>query len=234
MRYIKFASFLEAIKSFQVMCQQVLRVCNILENFLDDFPSKLDFDTILHTTVDLSSSKLQLLSRSVYLAALQVYTARMSVLLQRSMVARGIPEKLCNMELVQLQWLPIVSRVASDTLRVLCVHRNRLLVRLDGVLTSWSVQKLSRKFDLIIYFYFNFYFYFYFCNCCVSNRGVIVGEAGIVEQQYRLAVLAEMEATEGVVTGAEESISQWCICWSLLYVTLLMDLHFGLTMEMVR
>ena len=76
-RHIDIIPFSKCLKHLHNICNEVIHVCSIFEDFNQLFNQHtLDYEMILHTTSSLSSSKLHLLSRSLYLGECKLYSIK--------------------------------------------------------------------------------------------------------------------------------------------------------------
>jgi hypothetical protein len=141
-RHINFLSFSKSILHIQDICNEILHICNISIDFdysinpEDIDKGKIDYSTLLHTSINISRE--HLISRSLFFSILSTFSGSMSELIQKDMLNKGLPSLLVGSELVQERWLSNLSKVAWDTLKILTAHRNKVLIRLDANLSAWG------------------------------------------------------------------------------------------------
>ena len=135
-RTIKPKSLFQSIGQLRQICAEVVKVCSLAESF--EKSETLDYEILLHSSVDVSDQKMHVVSRSLYCGVLYQFSPDMGTLVERAMRARGIPETLLLGEEVD-QWIRFsLARVASETLRALTLNRSKLLPKLDGVLQRYG------------------------------------------------------------------------------------------------
>eukprot|EP00605_Chrysophyceae_sp_TOSAG23-4_P002322 GSChrysophyteH1.ASY1.ANO1.2568.1 assembled CDS len=103
--------------------------------------SPLTYDHIFAETFQISERKFHILARSLYLSHINVLTAeRMTDFVVKSMESWGVPGIFIRSELVLHNWIPeTVVKTFYDSLKCLCICRNKLLVKTDNLLSSWAV-----------------------------------------------------------------------------------------------
>jgi hypothetical protein len=148
-RFIKFKKFSACVAHLQSITRQALKVCAIYQDLAKAHTrGVLDFEDLLQISTLLSADRLHLLSRSLYLGAIYSWLPVMGELVVQSMRRRGMPADLIGdtppdaptiPSRVRDEWVQLsVSRTAWDSLKALMVNRNRLLGKLEGLLSAWG------------------------------------------------------------------------------------------------
>ena len=209
-RAIKIKPFSRSIAHLKDISKQVLKVCVVYGDLtVAAARGTLDFEDLLHVTVNLSGDRLHLLSRSLYLGAVYSWMPTTTELVLQAMRHRGLPPDLIGdaagaEEGSRVQeWAHLsVARVAWDTLKALMVNRNRLLGKLDGLLSAWSG---------------------------------VAQDALYIDAEYHHRCLAAAAAGDDTaLAGVGEEVRQprqFCVLWVVMTTHLLIDLHMSLTVE---
>lgn len=142
-RTIHFRSFADSVHAMSVYCDQIILVCNLAGDWAK---RPIDFESLLHYAVDLSNSKLHLVPRSFFFAMMKLHCPDVGNGVVTSLQRKSFPEQLLSMDIMRERWVDILAKVCWETLRTLCVHRNKLLPRLDGILNSWGILSAEAAF----------------------------------------------------------------------------------------
>lgn len=138
-RVIRYRSFTKAIEQLKQIFTESLQIYLLNETFSTNL--NLNYSTLFHASMNVSYSKMHLLARCLYVSFIGIQcNQRMPELVTRSMIELGIvPVILEQFDPICNKWLSVLHLVCLETLRTLCVNRNRLLSRLDNLLNNWGV-----------------------------------------------------------------------------------------------
>lgn len=190
-RHIDFKSFHKSVSHLIWICSSIRDCCDFCDNNLaGSNRSTVNFEHLLHYTLSCADKKLHLLARSVFSGTLYLVLEEMPSLVLRSWGSRGIPSPYFNCTDRALamteQYIESVSGACWDTLRALCSHRNRIMVKLEAPLSAW---------------------------------GNLIHEGNIIDRMFR------------DINQIADEKQQWCMLWSSMVCTTLMDLSIGLMIE---
>eukprot|EP01038_Epipyxis_sp_PR26KG_P016017 gene16017-21740_t len=136
-RTITFQPFSKSILSLKNIAKEILDLSILALSLLEN--AELNFDEILYIVMDCSKSNQHLLTRTYLIAILSIFNTNMHNLLYKSMSMRGIPTVFIDSDLVSFTWIQSSLSIAMwDTLKTLCVNRNKLFGRMEGILSYFG------------------------------------------------------------------------------------------------
>ncbi len=147
-RLITVFSFSDSIRYLDTIISEISHIGQIYKEMnkfaitcSDGSGAVLTYDYLLTVTLRLSEKKFNILARSLHLCNINVITSEcMNDIIMNSMRAWGIPSMLVNGDLVKLNWIPeTLVKTFYDSLKCLCICRNKLLVKTDTLLSSWAI-----------------------------------------------------------------------------------------------
>lgn len=145
-RFMNLKSFHDCIDHLYNICNETIRAIEMVEEMAVAMSESLDFEHVLQTSLLCSNSRMHLLPRAVYIGAIHLLSPDFPILIQRTMLLRGFPNAVVRHDLISEHLLGSISRVAWETLRILSAHRNRLVVKLEQVLSHWGQLVMEAKY----------------------------------------------------------------------------------------
>lgn len=138
-RHVDFKPFSPSLKAMSVLCQELGEVCSMVEELQSIAKlNNLTFDLILRTVVAVSQRRFHVVSRSLLVSLLSLLCVDVDAFVLQSLRSHGLPMALVNWELLREYVNQVLGKLCWTTLRSLTVNRNKILIKLDHLLTSWG------------------------------------------------------------------------------------------------
>ena len=142
-RRVVLRSYLSSRAYLHAILSQLLRLGKLQNDMImlaAQGPDGLLYDHILSVAMRVCDDRFHLLSRSLFLSCLHVLTCEhMQVFIAASMRSWGLPSVLVEGDLVRHNWIPeTLCKVFFESLKCLCVCRNKVLVKTDNLLSNWA------------------------------------------------------------------------------------------------
>lgn len=150
-RHINRLSYEKSLEYLLTIAIEIKEICSTVSSiFRASYVNPFDIEYVMAYTMSISEKKYHLLSRSLFYSSIYFNNNDLSICLG-SMRNYGIPLSLIQATLslsgpmtvtdlsATINYLPTLSAVFWETIKVLCSHRNRVLPKLDSVLSSWGL-----------------------------------------------------------------------------------------------
>ena len=138
-RHVEFKPFPSAVKYLAALCEELVSTSTLVEGWTASAAaSTLTLDSLLQTMVACSARRLHVVTRSLLVTSLGLLSLGMDSFVGQSMRAHGLPKALVDWELLVVFVKEVLGPVCTDTLRGLTVNRNKVLIKLDSLLSRWG------------------------------------------------------------------------------------------------
>lgn len=131
-RFVPLKPFTESLAHLCKLCEEVVRVCSVSADLLranQEESTTLTFEELCRLSLHLSAQRPHILARSFYYAIIHTQSAKITTMLEKSMLRRGVPSAVVTCDLVHQQWLDQNPFSASwESLKSFCINRNRYCV----------------------------------------------------------------------------------------------------------
>lgn len=154
-RHVEFKSFPSALQYMADLCAELKSMGElIIELVASADADALTFDRLMQTVIASSQRRLHVITRSFFVSALRLLCLNMRNFILLSMRYHGLPSSLIDWELLSEFINDVLCKVCCDTVCGLTVNRNKVLIRLDSLLSSWGtvvteMTEISQQFLLM-------------------------------------------------------------------------------------
>ena len=138
-RHVEFKPLPDAAKYLSALCSEITSTCSMVAQWTSAAAAgSLTLDSLLQALIAFSARRPHVISRSLLVSALGLLCLDMDAFVKRSMRSHGLPSSLVDWELLTSFIEEVLSKVCWDTARALTVNRNKVLIKLDSLLSSWG------------------------------------------------------------------------------------------------
>ena len=141
LRAIKFKSAVQSAEQMTKIVVEVSAICAMIRRFIQSFttdsPNNIDYPSLVRELLLMSSQRYHLLSRSLAFTVLRV------MMMDTPIILRSCLQKtpLTASELDYIFGDPVILKhlcgVCVSTVDTLCIHRNKILGKIDSLKESW-------------------------------------------------------------------------------------------------